>query len=250
MTTQHTPPEGLRAWLAAPQDDPPWSTGEIVLTAGVLALCTLLIASVVASLVSEASPAPPAAGFLLGWMVGLMLAGAFVLVRWRQSPEKFAALMAGDSRFPLLIMALIGIGAAFTGDLIAAWGSEFGVVAVLRGLETTPQALVIAALFLLVVQPVVEALIFAGVMLPRLRASIGAWPGLLLTAFLFAGYHYLVFGARLALDNNAAFWYSFMLPFVVGLVMLAMRVYADSTRAAMAVHAGSGLVALAVFILL
>ena len=247
MTTDSSPPEGLRAWLAAPQQEPPWSTGEVLLTAGVLAVGMLLIASVVASLVS-ASPAPTAAGFLLGWMAGLVLIGAFVLVRWRQSAVKFAALMGGEARFPLPVIALIGIGAALTADLIAAWGSEFGVVAALRGLETSPQTLLLAGLFLLLVQPVTEALVFAGVLLPRLRASTGAWPGLLLTAFLFAGYHYLVFGTRLV--GSAALWYGFMLPFIVGLVMLIMRIYANSTRAAMAVHAGSGLVALAVFLLL
>jgi membrane protease YdiL (CAAX protease family) len=206
----------------------------------------LLVASVVASLVSV-SPAPAAAGFLLGWMTGLVLTGAFVLVRWRQSAVKFAALMAGDSRFPLPVMGLIGIGAALTADLIAAWGSEFGVVAALRGLETSPQTLLLAGVFLLLVQPVTEALVFAGVLLPRLRASAGAWPGLLLTAFFFAGYHYLVFGARLM--GSAALWYGFMLPLIIGLVMLIMRVYANSTRAAMTVHAGSGFVALAVLLI-
>lgn len=249
MATEQTPPEGLRAWLAAPQQEPPWSIGELILTGGVLALGTLLIASVVASMLTNTSPAPSAAGFLLGWLIGLTLTGVFVLVRWRQSADKFAALMGGASRFPLPIMGLIGVGTALTADLIAAWGSEFGVVAMLRGLETTPQTLVLAGAFLLLVQPVAEALVFAGVFLPRLRASAGPRAGLLLTAVLFAGYHYLVFGARLSGDN-AAIWYGFVLPLIVGLMMLAMRVYATSTRAAMAVHAGSGLVALIVFVLL
>lgn len=232
---------GIFAQLGAPQPPPPWSLGEGLLGLVALALGTLLIAPSVALLLSPDPNTvnPENAPLLVGWLLGLVIVTGFVLLRWRRTQEKFAGLALGRGR-NLLLLLFFGAGVALVADLVAAGGSgEFTAVAPVLDLPRgTAQNLVLAALFLVLVQPVTESLLFYGVLLPRFRASLGAWPGYALVALLYAGYYLLVYGARL--PQGMLPWYGFAFPLVLSMALGAVRIITKSTRSALASAIGAG----------
>ncbi len=250
MTQSNAERPGFFARLGKAQAAPPWSWGEVALALVVLALGTLMIASAVALSFFPNATTPDPGGLLLGWLIGLGLVGVFVLVRWRSSAEKFAGLKLGTSAIPLYIALLIGAGGALTADLAAAGGSgDFALLAPLAGVELGDTGtLLLGALFLVLVQPFAESLVFAGVLLPKLRATLGPWPGLLTVILAYAGYYLLVYGAPLAPELQL--WHGFVYPLVVGVFVLAVRVGANSTRAALVAQVGAGLTALVVLLAL
>lgn len=237
---------GVRAWLSAPQADVPWGWTQILVVLVVSALSMLMIASSVALSLDSAEDAGRTGSLLLGWLIGLLIMGAFVLVRWRRYPEHFAALRLIDSRLHPALMLMIGVGIGLSADVVAGLGSgTFGAVAPIRGLDLTRVGpLFLSALFLVLVQPLVEGLVFFGVLLPTLRKTIGPWPGLLTTALAFAGFHMAIYAAPL--QGNFVVWYGFVLPLVVGFGLAAMRVWAASTRSAMIAYVGTGITLLLV----
>lgn len=245
MAERTTPPEGLRAHLAAPQAEPPWSLTDVGVVLIVLALTMLLISPSVAALIAGTFEPPSTTIFLLAWSVGLALAGAFVTIRWRRTPALRAGLRLEPSRFQLPLLVIVGAGAALTADLIALLGgSAILPIAPLRGLDIGIFSYGVAILFALIMQPLVESVLFWGIILPRLRASFGPYAGLMSSAILYALYYSVVYGSRLS--GTDALWYGAIHPLVLGIVFAVLRVYARSTRAAIAAAFGAGLVAVAV----
>jgi len=241
MTQLHDEPQGIRAHLNAEEAEPAWSMSEVLIVVVALAVSMLLIASVIASLTSPTNtPVPDANHFVLGWTIGLLITGVFVLVRWQRSSEQLRGLQLAASRFPILLGFMVGIAAAITANVMSGLASgSFSTIAPLLGLDAGRIGQVLlGAIFAVLVQPVVESLVFFGVILPRLRATTGPWPGLLSTILLFAGFHGLVYGARL--QGNLLIWYGFVWPLLVGFVLAVLRVYAQSTRAVMVAYAGAG----------
>lgn len=248
--SQNVERPGFFARLRIPQVAPPWSWGEVGLALLVLALGALMIASTIALLFFSNAQTPEPSGLILGWLVGLGLVAVFVLIRWRSSTEKFAALKLASSEIPLYTALLIGAGGALTADLVAAGGSgDFALLAPLAGITLDDTgALILGAIFLTLVQPIAENLIFSGVVLPKVRAALGAWPGLLTSVLAYAGYYTLVYGATLAPELQI--WHGFAYPLVLGLFVQAVRIGADSTRAAIVAQIGAGLTALVVLLAL
>jgi len=248
MSERNTERPGFFARLGQAQTPPPWSWGDVGLAILVLALGSLMIASAVALAFFPNAETPEPLGLLLGWIIGLGLVTAFVLIRWRSSQEKFAALQLGSSAIPLYIAFLLGVGGALTADLVAAGGSgNFSLLAPVLNVNLNEAAgIILAALFLLLVQPIAEGLVFSGVLLPKLRAALGAWPGYLTAVIAYAGFYALVYGAWL--PQEWLIWHGFAYPLVVGLFVLAVRVGADSTRAAILAQIGAGLTALIVLL--
>lgn len=232
---------GLMAWLNAPQGTVPWRWAQVGLVFAVLALSMILIASTVALSLAGVNDVAQQSDLLIGWAIGFVITGAFVLIRWRRHAEDFAALRLGSSRLHLALMVMIGVGIALTASLAAGLGSgNFGAVAPVRGLALDNLgALLLAGVFLIGVQPLVETLIFFGILLPTLRGAMGPWPGLLTTSIGFAGFHLLIYGTALA--ANLPLWYGFVLPLVLGLGLAMVRVWANSTRAAAVAYIGAGI---------
>jgi membrane protease YdiL (CAAX protease family) len=230
-------PNSFTVRLGAKQDAPPWSLGEMLLALAALAVGTILIGSMIAASVSTSTTNPEPIALLLGWLIGLVIVGAFVVVRWRASKEKFDGLALGISRWLPLLAIMIGIGAAFTAGIVSGLGSgDFDVVASLYGIEGSEIGQLLLAILFVIVQAIVESLIFWGIVLPRLRASLGSWLGLLATIAIFTAYYYLVFGERLT--DDIALWYGIINPLIFGSFIAVVRVWSASTRTAMITQIG------------
>lgn len=237
---------GFFAWLGVPEAAPPWSMGETIAALVAYALALTMLASGVAlsGVASINAPIPPEA-LLFGWTVGLLVAAAFVFFTRQRSPQQRAALgLSSASLLPLPIVLLAGVAAAFTIDLIAAAGvGSILPLAALRGLGSDAGTWLLAAVFLLLAQPLGEGLVFQGLLLPRLRASLGPWGGWLLTGLLYGLLSFLIYGAQLSGADQI--WYGLIAPLLSGLFLGALRVRSGSTRAAIVGQMSLGLGALA-----
>jgi len=240
----NTNESGWLGSLRAPQAAPPWTLLDAGLNFGVLALAMIVIAPTVALLVTDATPASITGGLIIGWTIGLAVSALYAWLTRRRLPESRAALAIVRGTIPLPLVLLMGVAAGLTVDLIAAWGSggQFLSVAELRGISGQAPEWVMAGLLLVIVQPVAHGLIFFGVLLPRLRASFGPWPGLLLTVAVFVIYHLTIYGERLPADSQL--WYGIIVPGVNALFLAALRLRTGSTLATIIAHVGIGLIAI------
>jgi uncharacterized protein len=96
--------------------------------------------------------------------------------------------------------------------------------------------------FLVVVQPIAEELVFRGVTYPALRASLGPLAGIVATSISYALFHLLTYTSA-AMDVSTL-WFTFALPLIEGLVLTLIRAYTGSTRAAIVGHMAFGLFAI------
>jgi membrane protease YdiL (CAAX protease family) len=235
------------AQLSTPQIAPPWSLIDALITLVALALTMLLLGPTLALLLTGGDGmAVSPMTLLLGWGIGLGAAAAFTVFSRRRTREQWSALKLGaatQTRLPLPYLLLFAIGMMLLFDLIAAIGSGFRPVAVLTGIGAGGvNEWLLAGLFLVVIQPFAESLIFAGVVLPRLRASLGPLVGMVATCVLFGIFHAAVYGA--ALSGTALLWFGAVLPLLQGIFLCSVRVTTDSTRATIVAYMGMGLVAL------
>jgi hypothetical protein len=90
-----------------------------------------------------------------------------------------------------------------------------------------PASRVAVALFGVSLGPMVEELLFRGLLQPVLVSGIGVFPGILLTSVLFGALH---------LTQNAFIWQSGVLIMLVGFVLGTIRHVSGSTRASTIVH--------------
>lgn len=225
------------AQLARPQNPPPWTLGDVFSTFLVLALAILMLGPALANIVFNSLSTPVI--WLFSWLVGLVIAAAFVLfTRQRQ----FAALRLGRgaSRWPLPYTLLVGVAAALTIDVIAGLAGGFRPVVQISAIGPGGASeWVIGGVFIALIQPIAEGLIFQGVTLPRFRASFGAWPGLLATTVLYTLYFVGVYSS--SLSGGTFFWYGVVVPFLTALVLNSVRIYTESTRAVILTQVGMGL---------
>jgi len=90
-----------------------------------------------------------------------------------------------------------------------------------------PASRVAVALFGITLGPMVEELLFRGLLQPVLVSVTGVFPGILLTSVLFGALH---------LTQNAFIWQSGVLIMLVGFVLGTIRHLSGSTRASTIVH--------------
>jgi membrane protease YdiL (CAAX protease family) len=241
---------GFMARLGAPQTPPPWTLTEVGVLLVVLALATMILSSGIAvAVVGDPQLLSPMA-LVIGWIVGLGVVTAYVWVSRRRTAQDRDAMQLKGGLLPLPLVLLIGVAIGFTLDLIAGFaGSNFGRVAELRGLTTSDVAHVIAgAILVIVVAPLAHTLVFAGVILPRLRASLGVWAGLLTTVVLFTVYYVVIYGAQLPASERV--WYGVVLPFATMLAICALKLRTHSTLAAIVASVGVGITAWMVMLVL
>ena len=98
----------------------------------------------------------------------------------------------------------------------------------------------LAVLFMVLLQPLAEQLVFSGVFFPAAQQAFGAWGGYIFTALCFALFHYFVYG----FPPVNGLWPSAWAPLLAGLVIIAVRANAGSTRSAIVAQMGFGLFAL------
>lgn len=234
------PSKSLFALIATPQLAPPWSLGEVGIALVVLILGTLVLASGVATTLSGGNPnvLRPSA-LVIGWIVGLVVVAGYVWAVRTRTQADFEALRMVRPRTSPPLLILVGVAAGLTLDVLAALSSGSFIGAIeLRGMANIPDWIV-GAVLVAVVQPVAHGLVFAGVILPRLRASLSPWGGVLATSVLYALYVALAYGA--GLNGGALVWYGVLLPFLWALVLCAVRIRTASVPAVIWVHVGYGL---------
>jgi membrane protease YdiL (CAAX protease family) len=177
----------------------------------------------------------------------MVLTVLFVLVTHRRSPQDFAALRISTSPNGLLLLLLLGISVAILFDLISWVAVDNQELTSAELLDLNASAMdwggwMVALLFMVLLQPIAEELVFRGVMFPALRVVGGAWTGLLMCAGFQAVFHFMAYPP--SPDNQRVLlWYGLILPFLDALFITGVRASTGSTRAAIVAHAALGLFA-------
>ncbi len=216
-------------------DAPPWP-----LPRALLATLSLLAALALGALLALTlgNGAPWAA--LAGWSAGAVLTGLALRARFRRER---AALPLGPGGTPSLLALLTGFGAALLFDtlVLAPGGSSAPTpeLTALAGRVQTPAPWLLAALFLLLLQPLVEGLVFRGLLQPALQARSSKRTGLLTGALAWALFHLLAYAG--APDGLGTL---FATRLAGGLLLGLLRLRNDSARASIFAHAGLNLFAL------
>ncbi len=214
---------------------PPWS-----LQRGLLALLAALVALIVGPFITINLMGLSAAASLSGWILGSVVSVIFV---WSWFRQERPALRLGPTPTRLFIVLLFAFGMAMLIDLV-----DLGITGVfqpvpellgLLGTQIGPAGWLSAILFMLVVQPAAEELVFRGILFPSLRSVFGGWPGLLLNSLLYAVFHLIVYTS-----TPGNWWHTLGTPFLAGLVIGGVRANTRSTRAALVAHIGFGIFAL------
>ncbi len=228
---------GIIQRIGAPESPPPWSFLDVTNAISVLFISIIFAGQIIAALLF--SGALDWTSIIIGWVLGGALTVAFVVLTRRRRAEAWAALRLETPGISLSFVLLFGIGAAITLDLIglAATGSILPPTELSGAADFGLITWVVVALFLVVVQPAAEELVYRGVAFPWLAAKLGVWGGLLVTSLLYAGFHLIMYPAEPGADT---LWH-LLLPFLAGLMLGGIRAYTGSTRAAIVAHAGMGL---------
>lgn len=232
---------GLINRLGREEPAPPWGlVSAIGYIIGAFA-CIVLGTSLASSLLADST-------LIVGWSIGMVAIAMLVTITRNRTPQDGEALRLGAShtRIPLIIILLLSIGVAIAIDLLslALTNGEFPTPELLRLVNTSDRSFVawgLAALFMVILQPAGEELVFRGIAFPALRTGLGIWPGYLMTAVFYAVFHLLAYAPQGGGGNSALVWVSIGTPFLSGLYLTGIRAYTGSTRAALIAHAGLGL---------
>jgi membrane protease YdiL (CAAX protease family) len=159
---------------------------------------------------------------------GLLLGMLYMLVSWRYAEPFWSSLGWRPFRLPFLCAA--------AGPLLAISSSTLGVLlkapplpSPIEDLISDRRSLFITMLFLTVIGPVFEELMFRGFLFPLLARSAGPWFGILLSAIAFA----LVHGSQYHWS-----WQHLSVVGLAGAVFGFVRYKTNSTAASTLVHTG------------
>lgn len=244
MSAQHNARRemSLRAKLSLPEAAaPPWSPLSAALTALVLLICLTVVGPALASLLLGSQTITPIL-LMLSWALGLGLAIVFALVNRRSSHESWAALRLIPGHLPRPLVLLLGVAIALALDLVVSLASGcFLPVPEVYGFQLYGAAgLILAALLLILLQPLAESLVFQAILLPSLRRRLGPWPGVIATSALTVALHLLVFWSAYA-DKYDLTWRGLVFPALIGLAFCLLRVYTGSSSAVIIARMAAGL---------
>ena len=229
--------------LSLPEEaPPPWSIITAAVTALVILINLIWVGPAMSSLLlGSAQPTPFL--LMLGWTLGLALTLVYVLVNRRSSPESRQALRLNQGLLPSQIVLLVGVAIALAIDLMISLASgRFLPIPEIYGFQSQGFAgVLVAALLLVLVQPVAESLVFQAVILPSLRSTVGPWGGVLITSALFTLLHYSVFFSPYQ-ASYSALWYGLAYPMLTGLAFCLLKVYTGSSRAVIVGRISAGLI--------
>ena len=168
--------------------------------------------------------------FLLGALYAL-IAGRYGEPFWRSlgwifpSRGAWLCILAG----PLLAIALAALSAVLRAP----------EEPVIQNLMTDRMSLIAVVVFGSLLAPIFEELVFRGFIFPLLARSLGAWPGIFLTALAFA----LLHGSQFHWS-----WQSILIIGLAGIAFGLARYKTGSTAAATAIHVGYNSTLFAVFL--
>jgi membrane protease YdiL (CAAX protease family) len=196
---------------------------------------------IISTLSGNMTPTPNtlSLGALFGSLISI-----FVVVQWAR--RRFGATWIDTLRLrapikpPVFLVVLVGLGLAWATDLLGLLlrlkADQFvpPVLAVLQ----TPIGLSWAATAVLavIVQPIAEGLIFAGILYPALAHDL---KNNLLAALATAAVYTVV--SMAVLSTGSGTWFALIQPFVMALVVILARAYTRSTQSAIVVRALFGL---------
>lgn len=226
--------------LFAREAAPPWSLQSALLTVAFSAAVMFIGIAMAVAWVGEAPFYEH-----VGWGIGGVLMIAFVL-QTRRSARERAALRLDPPRTPLFFLLFLGLGAAIAVDVVSAAadrGQFLPMPEMLANSVDTVTAFIAAALFMVLVQPIAEELVFRGVVYPALSA-FGGWVRWLGSSALYAAFHAVIYTSAYGTPESVA-WHAFFAPLLMGLIFGAVRARTGSTRGAIYFHVAFGLFALA-----
>ena len=223
-----------RRCTIARMNAPPWSLARALL-AIVSLLAALALGALPALLLTNGAPWAA----LAGWSAGAALVLLALRARYRRHG---ASLPLEPGPTPVALALLTGVAAAlFLDTLTLASGGGGLATPELAGLAAAPPgpvAWLAAALYLLLLQPLAEGLVFRGLLQPALQARGSRRLALLLTALAWALFHLLAYSGAPAGADPAALLVSRL---ALGLLLGILRARNASARAAIAAHVGINL---------
>ncbi len=212
----------------------PWSLPRALL-ATLSLLAALALGALLALLLTDG--APPAA--LAGWSAGAALVLLALRARFRRSG---AALPLQPGGTPVALALLTGVAAALFLDTLALAPGGSGLptpeLAALVIRPATPVGWPLAALYLLLLQPLAEGLVFRGLLQPALQARASRRAALLLTALAWALFHLLAYTGAPGSADPATLFLSRL---ALGLLLGILRARNVSARASIVAHTGINL---------
>lgn len=236
----------FRQKLEIPESsDTPWSMIEATIIVLVLLIALILIGPTIILLPSTDATVITPMMLMLGWAIGQAITIAFVVINRRSSAESWQALKLGKGLIPQPIALLVGVAIALTTDLIINLPSgQFLPIPEIFGLQTEGlSSIIIAAVFVVLIQPIAESLVFQGVLLPKLRVIMGPWGGVVMTTVVFTIIHFGIFYSSYqeTYPQSAMLWYGVAYPLIFGFTFSLLKIYAQSTRSVILARIGAGI---------
>jgi membrane protease YdiL (CAAX protease family) len=240
--------------IAAVEPQPPWGMWGAI-GAMIASFMAIIAGATVAAILAET---PTQSTLLLGWSIGAAIVIGFVWVS-RRAPKYWSILWNGDPKTEssatqnIFWYLFIGVGLAILIDLVGR--------AVLGQIAPDPELLdlffyfrayqqpiavgswILVILFMVVLQPLAEGLVFQGLLLPSLRATLSPRVGFVLTIVAYTMFHFIGYPPPSTANNTVLIWLGVAEPLISGLIFTAVRVYTGSTRAAILTHVAFGLFA-------
>lgn len=232
----------LREKCSLPEaNEPPWSLPSAALTVFAMFVCLAIVGPSTVAIFAGAGDNLSAFELMASWSIGMALTTAFVLVSHRASEESWAALRLTRGELALPLAPIVGIAIGLTIDLLANMSAgRFLPPAQIWALKAGgAPSLLLAALLLVVLQPLAETLVFYALLLPRLRWRLGHWLGLVATAAVYAGLNYLIFFTTA--DANQLRLPSLVLPLLMGITFCLLKVFSQSSLVVLIARMGAGL---------
>lgn len=220
------------------RDDPFWTYEDLALFLGSV-LPVYVVSAIIlrlSHLSSEAAQQLLFQSLIYGFLTAILyilIAGRHGQPFWRSLGWNFAFrgswiyLASG----PLLALAMARLG---------EWLHTPVIASPLEGFISGRASLIILMLFVTLIGPVWEELLFRGFLFPLLEKSVGPWLGIVLSSIPFA----LLHGAQ-----NEWSWQYMLLIFIAGCVFGYVRWRSGSTAASTMVHAGYNILYFAGFLL-
>jgi hypothetical protein len=226
------------------ENAPPWSavTALLFVAANVgLWLASLLVVSMLTGEIEGLLPSPRTLSLAQLLMSAVVALGISRWTRALLGTDWQAALRLSqpDAANTQLVIFLVGLGAAWTIDLVGAVvrlkGGEI-VPPMLAGLQT-PDAptQILTGIVALVAAPLAEGLVFGALLYAGLTRVFADNRVVIVVAALI----YTI--VTLLLSPAPAAWYGLIQPFVMALVLFGVRAYYQSARAWIIARAGFGL---------
>ena len=239
--TQESRSQWWQARIAAISE---WRALDVFFSIVAFFLSVAIIGVALASILSGGLEVTPAT-LILGWLIGQVVMLGYLYIAFLRRPNRQHALKLGSPQRPLPLYLLIGVALGLSVNLIAAVGRQaFAPAAELQSLANSQQiAWVYAAVFMVLVQPISEQLVFQGIILPKLAASLSRIGGVLITAGIYAALHFAIYVSN-PTDGSSQLWHGIVAPFIAGFVYATIRLRTGSTRAAIMANVGAGIVAI------